>query len=80
MMTITIRLRIDTIVVSTQHDEFILPKDKSHKAEQAAEKAMQQKIKEDIEKFLIPRVKKTLPARIQKLFGKDFRLTCQPYR
>ena len=51
-------LRIDTIVISTQHDEFVLPKDKSHKAELAAEKAMQDKIKEDIEKILIPRVKK----------------------
>jgi S-adenosylmethionine synthetase len=71
-------LRIDTIVVSTQHDEFVLPKDASHKAEQAAEKAMQQKIKEDIEKYLLPRVKKTLPARIQKLFGKDLRLLVNP--
>jgi S-adenosylmethionine synthetase len=71
-------LRIDTIVVSTQHDEFILPKDKSHKSELAAEKAMQQKIKEDIEKYLLPRVKKSLPARIQKLFGKDLRLLVNP--
>ena len=37
---------------------LFLPKDKSHKAELAAEKAMQEKIKEDIEKYLIPRVKK----------------------
>ena len=51
-------LRIDTIVISTQHDEFVLPKDKSHKAEIAAEKAMQEKMREDLEKFLIPRVKK----------------------
>jgi len=43
-------VRIDTIVVSTQHDEFILPKDKSHKSELAAEKALQQKIKEAVEK------------------------------
>jgi len=71
-------LRIDTIVVSTQHDEFILPKDKSHKAELVAEKAMQQKIKEDIEKYLLPRVKKSLPARIQKLFVKDSRLLVNP--
>ncbi len=71
-------LRIDTIVVSTQHDEFILPKDKSHKSELAAEKAMQQKIKEDIEKYLLPRVKKSLPARIQKLFVKDSRLLVNP--
>lgn len=71
-------LRIDTIVISTQHDEFVLPKDKSAKAELAAEKAMQQKIKEDLEKFLIPRVKKTLPSKIQKLFDGGFRLMVNP--
>jgi S-adenosylmethionine synthetase len=71
-------LRIDTIVISTQHDEFILPKDKSQKAELVAEKAMQQKIKEDLEKFLIPRVKKSLPARIQKLFSSEFKLMVNP--
>lgn len=71
-------LRIDTIVISTQHDEFILPKDKSHKAELVAEKAMQLKIKEDLEKFVIPKVKKTLPARIQKLFNSEFKLMVNP--
>ena len=71
-------LRIDTIVISTQHDEFVLPKDKSHKAELAAERAMQQKIREDIEKILIPRVKKALPARIQKLFNNDIKLLVNP--
>jgi S-adenosylmethionine synthetase len=71
-------LRIDTIVISTQHDEFILPADKSQKAELSAEKAMQKKIKEDLEKFLIPRVKKSLPARIQKLFASEYRLMVNP--
>jgi len=71
-------LRIDTIVISTQHDEFVLPKDKSQKAELAAEKEMQKKIKEDLEKILIPRVKKTLPVRIQKLFNSDFKLLVNP--
>ena len=71
-------LRIDTIVVSTQHDEFILPKDKSQKAELAAEKAMQAKIKEDIQKYLIPRAKKDFPARIQKLFNTEYRLLVNP--
>jgi len=71
-------LRIDTIVISTQHDEFVLPKDKSQKAELIAEKEMQKKIKEDLEKILIPRVKKTLPARIQKLFNSDFKLLVNP--
>jgi len=69
---------IDTIVVSTQHDEFVLPKDKSAKAEKDAENAMTKKIREDIEKILIPRVKKTLPARIQKLFNANYKLFVNP--
>ncbi|MEI6883068.1 MAG: methionine adenosyltransferase [Bacteroidota bacterium] len=71
-------LRIDAIVVSTQHDEFVKAKDSSAKAEKVAEKAMQDKIREDVLKILIPRVKKTLPARVQKLFGKDFKLFVNP--
>jgi S-adenosylmethionine synthetase len=71
-------LRIDTIVISTQHDEFIMPEGNSQKAEAAAEKEMQQKIKEDLEKYLIPRVVKSLPARIQKLFKTEFRLLVNP--
>lgn len=51
-------LRIDTIVVSTQHDEF----DKS-------EKKMQETIKKDVKEILIPRVMKQLPERVQKLFN-----------
>lgn len=71
-------LRIDTIVISTQHDEFVTPKDKSRKAELSAEKAMQAKITEDLEKFLIPRVKKSLPARVQKLFNSKYKLLVNP--
>ena len=71
-------MRIDTIVISTQHDEFVLPKNKSLASEKAAEKAMQDKISEDVKKILIPRVKKTLPARIQKLFTNNFRLLVNP--
>ena len=52
-------LRIDTIVVSTQHDDF------------ADEAEMLAKINKDVKKILIPRVKKQLPKRIQKLFNKD---------
>ena len=71
-------LRIDAIVISTQHDEFVKAKDKSPKAEKAAELAMQNKIREDVLGILIPRVKKTLPARIQKLFAGDFKLFVNP--
>jgi len=71
-------LGIDTIVISTQHDEFVLPKNSSRSAEKTAEKAMQDKIKEDVLGILIPRVKKTLPARIQRLFKPDLKLLVNP--
>ena len=71
-------LRVDTIVISTQHDEFVHPKNRSHNAEKVAEKAMQNQIKEDILNILIPRVRKTLPARIQKLFKNDLILLVNP--
>jgi S-adenosylmethionine synthetase len=71
-------LKVDTIVISTQHDEFILPKNKSANAEKTAEKAMQKQIKDDIFNILIPRVKKKLPSRIQKLFTGELKLLVNP--
>jgi len=71
-------LRIDTIVISTQHDEFIMPEDKSRESLLSAEKAMQAKIKEDIETILIPKVKESLPARVKKLFEHNYRLLVNP--
>ena len=59
-------LRIDTIVVSTQHDEF------------ADDETMQKKIEADVRDILIPRVKKQLPARLRKLFGDDMKLYVNP--
>jgi len=71
-------LRIDAIVVSTQHDDFIKPKNNSPRSVHAADKEMQDKIRQDIEKYLIPRVKKTLPPRIQKLFQGKIKLFVHP--
>lgn len=73
-----IPIRIDTIVISTQHDEFIIPENRSQKAELKAEKEMQAKISDDLHKILLPRVIKTLPARINKLFNNDLRLLVNP--
>ena len=70
--------RIDTIVISTQHDDFILPKNKGARALKEAEKKMQDKIREDVKKFLIPRVKKTLPTRVKRLFSGDYKLFVNP--
>ena len=50
-------LRIDTIVLSTQHDEFVKPADKSKEAANIADKAMQDKIRKDVIDILVPRVK-----------------------
>lgn len=70
--------RIDTIVISTQHDEFVKPKNTSKKAKKAAEKAMHDKIYKDVQDILIPRVKKQLPKKIQKLFDYKFKLHVNP--
>lgn len=59
--------RIDTIVVSTQHDPF-----------DRDEKKMQQKIEKDIRELLIPRVKNQLPKTIQNLFLDEFKLHVNP--
>jgi len=71
-------LRIDTIILSTQHDEFIPPRNKSKEASKEAESAMQAQIKKDILNILIPRVKKQLPERVSKLFRDDFKLYVNP--
>ncbi len=71
-------LRVDTIVISTQHDEFIMPANKSKEASGKAEKEMQDRITNDIRTVLIPRVKKDLPARIKKLFKDDYTLHVNP--
>ena len=63
--------KIDTIVISTQHDEFVLPESNTPEAKDKAEKDMVAKIKADVDAILIPRVLKKLPERIQKLFNSD---------
>ena len=59
-------IRIDTIVLSTQHDEF------------DTERKMLKKITEDVKNILIPRVKRKLPARIRKLFTNDIKYHINP--
>ena len=58
-------LRVHTIVVSTQHDEFILPSESL--SEKEAEQQMQQQIREDVRTILIPRVKARLERANDKL-------------
>lgn len=70
--------RIDTIVVSTQHDEFRKPTDNSPTAQLAADKEMHDKITRDIEKYLLPRVEKLLPERVRALNICDAKLLVNP--
>jgi len=59
-------IRIDTIVVSTQHDDF------------ASETDMQKKIREDIISILIPRIKEQLPEETQQLFNGEIKYHINP--
>ncbi|MFQ3580215.1 MAG: methionine adenosyltransferase, partial [Bacteroidales bacterium] len=60
-------LRIDTIVISTQHDDF--NKDDAK---------MLEIIKADIKRFLIQRTRRHYPRRLRKLFDSDFKLLVNP--
>jgi len=58
--------RIDTIVISTQHDEF------------GPEADMLEKIKSDIKNILIPRVRAQLKPELQALFTEDITFHVNP--
>lgn len=56
-------VRIDTIVLSTQHDDF---------------PGSLEKIEADIKNILLPRVKKQLSKRVQRLFTKEIKFHVNP--
>ena len=71
--------RIDTIVVSTQHDDFIKPADGSHKAQLEADKAMVEKIHEDVVEILMPRVKAQIKSeKVLALFKEGIKYLVNP--
>ncbi|MBR5433134.1 MAG: methionine adenosyltransferase [Bacteroidales bacterium] len=59
--------RIDTIVISTQHDDLNI-----------ADNAMQKKISDDLRKYVIKPVQASYPKDIQKLFDQDYKLMVNP--
>jgi S-adenosylmethionine synthetase len=71
-------VRIHTIVISTQHDEFIPAADESKEAQDKADEAMLSKIHDDVKNILIPRVKAKLPESIQALFDDKIILHVNP--
>ena len=69
-------LRIDTIVISTQHDDFIQPNDSRSQEEADAE--MQQRITDDMRTILVPRVKAQYPPHVQALFNDEIKYFVNP--
>ena len=65
--------RIDTIVISTQHDDFIKGDDK-----EKVDGEMLSKIKSDLISILIPRMIAKLPTKIQSLFNDDIKYHINP--
>lgn len=59
-------VRVDTIVLSTQHDDF------------AKDASMLKQIREDIIQIVVPRVKKKLPKRVQGLFNDAIKYHVNP--
>ena len=59
-------VRVDTIVLSTQHDDF------------GKDAAMLKQIREDVIEIVIPRVRKKLPKRVQSLFTAEIKYHVNP--
>lgn len=69
-------VRVHTIVVSTQHDDFIKPS--SAKSQKEADDEMLAQIRNDVKTILIPRVIKTLSEKERCLFGAGYTLHVNP--
>lgn len=69
-------VRVHTIVISTQHDEFITPAE--GETQEQTDARMLEKIREDVRNVLIPRVIAQLPEKVKKLFDGDFILHVNP--
>ena len=61
-------VRIHTIVISTQHDDFIKPEDKSDEAQKRADDEMLERIRHDMETVLLPRVLRRVKEEERALF------------
>lgn len=60
-------IKIDTIVISTQHDDFGI-----------SDEETQAKISEDLRKYVIKPVRLSYPKQLQKLFDQDFKFMVNP--
>ena len=69
-------VRVHTIVVSTQHDDFIRPDGKLTQTE--ADRLMLKRIGDDIKTVLLPRVIEKMPAQVRQLFDDRLILHVNP--
>lgn len=69
-------VRVHTIVISTQHDEFIKPDAAMSQAE--ADRRMVEAIEADVRRVLLPRVKASLPAEVAAMIDDDVILHVNP--
>ena len=73
--------RIHTIVVSTQHDDFVKPDPNAHdkkKAQKEADKKMLDKIREDVINILMPRVLEQVGPKVKALFNDNIQYFVNP--
>lgn len=71
-------VRVHTIVVSTQHDEFIAASDSSKAAQDKADSEMLNAIYNDVKTILLPRVIAKLPEQIRAMFDDRLILHVNP--
>ena len=71
-------VRVHTIVVSTQHDDFIAAGDSSKAAQDKADSEMLATIYNDVKTILLPRVIAKLPERIRAMFDDRLILHVNP--
>ena len=69
-------VRVHTIVISTQRDDFISPEEAGSVEE--ADRRMLAKIKQDVEEILLPRVKAKLSDGVKAMFDENLILHVNP--
>ncbi|WP_025001853.1 methionine adenosyltransferase [Prevotella dentasini] len=71
--------RIDTIVVSTQHDDFIQPAGDTREAQLEADRKMLEQIRKDVIEILIPRTKAQIKSeKVLALFNDNIKYLVNP--
>ena len=71
-------VRVHTIVVSTQHDEFVKPAHHTREEQDAADRQMLDRISADVRQVLLPRVIEQLPPQVQALFDDNLIVLVNP--